>query len=136
MTLTHARLPLRLLARVQHVPPSNRSLLHLVVHTVQLAQADNLVRRLDQATSVKLNRLGRVLAVAHVAALDGHHLDDALEHGSLEIRAGRETDADDGTAGTNVLGGLLERLLADSDEEDGVRAQTIRGSGLHVLDDV
>lgn len=37
---------------------------------------------------------------------------------------------------TTYLGGLLEWLLVDSDEDDGMRSETVLSSSLHVLDDI
>jgi hypothetical protein len=125
-----------LLARVQDVSARDLARLHLVVDHLQLRQADDLERRLDEAAREKVNRLGAVLAVANIRALDADHLDDRLEDGRLEVRAGGQADADDGAARADVLCGLLERLLVDGDEDDGVRAEAVGRRGLHVCDDV
>jgi hypothetical protein len=109
---------------------------HLVVNHLQLRQPDDLVRRLDEAAREEFNRLGAVLAVADIRALDADHLDDRLEDGRLEVRARGQPNADDGAARAHVLGGLLERLLVDGDEDDGVRAQAVGRRRLHVCDEV
>ena len=76
-----------LLARVNNVTASDLVLMHQVVDTLQLGKTDDLVRRLDEATLVEVERLRSILTVADVAALDGHHLDDGLEDGRAEICA-------------------------------------------------
>ena len=50
--------------------------MHQIIHLLQLRQAHNLIRRLDEAPPVKVKRLARVLPIPDVAPLDGHHLDD------------------------------------------------------------
>lgn len=110
--------------------------MHLIIHARQLRQPDNLERRLNQAPREEIDRLSRVLAVTHIRSLNRNHLDDRLEHRRLQVRTSGETNAHDGATRPHVLGSLLERLLADRDEDDGVRAQTIWRSGLHVLDDI
>ena len=77
--------------------------MHQVVHLLELGETDDLVRALDQTAAVEVERFGRVLAVADVAALDGDHLDDRFEDGSLEVGAGRQTDAYDCAARADVL---------------------------------
>jgi hypothetical protein len=130
--IIHQRLP----AGVQDVSASDLTLDHLVVDHLQLRKPHNLERRLDEASGEELNRLGAVLAVTDVRALDPHHLDDRLEHRRLQVRAGRQTDADDGAARADVLGRLLEGLLVDGNEDDGVGAQAVGRRGLHVCNDV
>jgi hypothetical protein len=76
---------------------------HQVVHLLELGETDGLVRALDQAAAVEVERFGGVFAVADVAALDGDHLDDGFEDGGLEVGAGGQTDADDCAAGADVL---------------------------------
>jgi hypothetical protein len=125
-----------LLARVQDVSARDLARLHLVVDHLQLRQADDLEWGLDEAAREEVNRLCAVLAVTDVRALDADHLDDGLEDGRPEVRAGGQADADDGAARADVLCGLLERLLVDGDEDDGVRAEAVGGRGLHVCDDV
>jgi hypothetical protein len=92
-----------LLGGVDDVAASDLALVHQVVHLLELGETDNLVRRLDQAAAVELERLCGVPAVAHVRALDGDHLDDGLEYGCAEVGAGGETDAHDCTAWADVL---------------------------------
>ena len=93
----------RLLRSINDVAASDLALVHQVVHLLELGEADGLVRALDQAAAVEVERFGGVLAVADVAALDGDHLDDGLEDGGLEIGAGGETNAYDCAAGADVL---------------------------------
>lgn len=78
--------------------------MHEVVDHLELAEADGLDRGLDETAAEEVQGLGRVLAVADVGSLDGDHLDDRLEDGCAEVGTGGETNADDGTAGTDVLG--------------------------------
>lgn len=133
-----------LLTSINDVPPRNSPLVHEVIHHLQLAQPDRLEGRLDQAAAEEVERLGRVLAVAHVGTLDRDHLDDGLEDGGAQVGARGEADADYGAAGADVLCfflllvcawekegggddrtylcGLLEGFLVDGDEDDGVRA--------------
>jgi hypothetical protein len=68
--------------------------------------------------------------------LDSDHLDDRLENGSLEVSTGWETNADDGTAWSNVFGGLLEWLLVDGNEDDCMRTETIGCGLLYISDEV
>ena len=92
-----------LLGGIDDITAGNLAFVHQVVHLLQLREADNLVRRLDQTATVELKRLGGVLAVAHVRALDGDHLDDRLEHGCAEVGTGGKTDTHDCTAWADVL---------------------------------
>jgi len=69
----------------------------------ELRETDDLVRGLDQTAAVELECLCGVLAVTHVRALDGDHLDDGLEHGCAEVGAGGETDAHDCATWADVL---------------------------------
>ena len=93
----------RLLRSINDVAASDLALVHQVVHLLELGEADGLVRALDQAAAVEVERFSGVLAIAHVAALDSDHLDDGLEDWGLEVGAGGETDADDCAAGADVL---------------------------------
>lgn len=68
--------------------------------------------------------------------LDSDHLDDGLEDGGLQVGTGGETNADDGTAWADVLGSLLEGLLVDSDEDDGVGTKAVGGGCLYIGDEV
>lgn len=68
--------------------------MHQIIYALQLAQPDCFERRLDNTPAVELESFGRVLAVAHVAALDGHHFDDGLEYRGAQVGAGGEADAD------------------------------------------
>jgi hypothetical protein len=121
---------------VQDVSASDRALLHFVVNHLELRKSDDLEGCLDQTATVELDRLAAVLAVAYIRPLDCDHLDNRLKDWCLEVRACWETDTDDGTAGTDVLGGLLEWLLVDRDEDDGMRTKTIWSSLLHIGNDV
>jgi hypothetical protein len=96
--------PLPLLRSIYNILPRNRTRLHLIINHLQLRQADDLVRRLDEPAAEEVDRLGRVLAVADVAALDGDHLNDGLEDGRFQVRAGGHANADDGSARADVLG--------------------------------
>ena len=106
--------------------------MHELVHILQFAEADNLERSLDEALAEELDRLGGVLAVPDVRALDGDHADDRVKDGGLEVGVRGEADADDGSAAAHVLRRLLERLLGHGEADDGVGAQTIRCGGLDV----
>jgi hypothetical protein len=110
--------------------------LHEVVNALKLAETDGLEWSLDEAAAEEVERLAGILTVADIGTLDRNHLDDRLEDGRAEVSAGRETDADDCTARTDVLGGLLEGFLVDGNEDDGVRTETVLGAGLYILDDV
>ncbi|CRJ80561.1 hypothetical protein BN1708_000298 [Verticillium longisporum] len=59
-----------------------------------------------------------------------------VEDGRLEVGVGRQADADDGAAAADVLARLLEGLLGDGDEQDGVGAEAVRGRGLDLVDEV
>ena len=77
--------------------------MHQVVDLLELGEPDGLVRALDQAAAVEVERFGGVFAVADVAALDGDHLDDGLEDGGFEVGAGGQADADYCATGADVL---------------------------------
>lgn len=62
--------------------------MHQVINLLQLGQAHDLIRRLDKATPVEVERLGGVLTVADVAAFDSDHLDDGLEDRCTQVGAG------------------------------------------------
>lgn len=49
---------------------------------------------------------------------------------------GGQTDGDDGSARSNVAGGLLEGEFGDGDEDHGVRTESVAGGGLDVVDEV
>jgi hypothetical protein len=68
--------------------------------------------------------------------LDPDHPDNGLKDRSLQVGTSRKTNANDGTARSNVLSGLLEWLLVDGDEDDGVRTKTIRCSLLYIGDEI
>ena len=121
---------------LNHVPPRNLPLVHHLVDLGQILQRGGLERRLDEPAGEEVDRLGRVSPVPDVRALDGDHLDDGLEDGGFEEGAGGEADGDDGAAGPDVLGGLLEGFLVDGDEEDGVGAEVVGSGGLDVFDHV
>jgi hypothetical protein len=92
-----------LLRGVNDIAACNLAFVHEVVDLLELGKTDSLVRAVDETAAVEVERLGCVLAVAHVAALDGDHLDDRLEDGSLEVGACRQTDAHDCAAWANIL---------------------------------
>lgn len=81
-------------------------------------------------------RLGRVQPVPHITPLDRLHLYDRLQHRRSQVCVGGQADGDYASAGPHVFRGLLERLLGNDDEEDGMRACIIVGGGLDVLDEV
>lgn len=110
--------------------------MHLVVDHLELRESNDLEWRLDQATSVEVDGLGAVLAVADVGSLYPDHLDDRFKHGRLEVGTSWKTYADDGTARSNVLSRLLEWLLVHSHEDNSMRTKTIRCSLLHISNDV
>lgn len=68
--------------------------------------------------------------------LDPDHLDDRLEDGSLEIGTGGKTNADNGSARSDVLSSLLEGLLVDSDKDDSMGTKTIRCGLLYIGNNV
>lgn len=68
--------------------------------------------------------------------LDPDHLDDGLEDWSLEVGTSGETNADDGSARSDVLSSLLEGLLVNSDEDDSVGTKAIRRGLLYIGNDV
>lgn len=92
-----------LLRGVNDIAACNLAFVHQIVHLLELGQTDSLVRTVDETTAVEVERLGRVLAVTDVAALDGDHLDDRFENGCLEVGASGQTDAYDCAAWANVL---------------------------------
>jgi len=125
-----------LLRRIQDIPSSNLTLVHLIIHHLQLRKPDNLERRLNQSPREEVNRLRAVLAITNIRSLDADHLDDRLKHRRLEVRTGRQSDANNRSARPNVLRSLLERLLIDGDEDDSMGAQTIGRSLLHISDEI
>lgn len=126
----------RLFAGVDDVSANNLASLHEVKDLAELGQADGLEGDLDEAATEEVESLSRVGSVTDVAALDLDHAHNSVEDGSTEVGIGGETDADDDTLGADVLGGLLEGLLGDGDEEDGVGAAAVGGGGLDLLDEV
>lgn len=133
-----ARSRLRLLRvrHLEHVPADDLALVHHVVDLGQVLEIDGLEGGADEAAGEEVERLGRVLAVADVGALDAHHLDHRLEHGRADVGLGWQADDDDGAAGAHVLGRLLEGFLVDGDQEYGVWAEAVMGCGAHVFGDV
>lgn len=146
--------PLHLLGRVEYVAACDLACVHQIVNLLELGKSDRLEWGVYHAAAEELERLGCVLAVAHVRSLDGDHLDDGFEHGSAQVGSGGESDADDGAARADVLPfplamidevnrsvlsylcSLLERLLIHSDQDDRVRTLSVLSSLLHFLDDV
>lgn len=96
--------------------------MHQLVDLRQLLQVNNLEGCLDHTTSEEVNSLIAVLSVSDVRCLDADHLEDRLEHWCFDKGTCGQTDDDDGTAWSDVLGSLLEWLLVHSDEDDGVWA--------------
>lgn len=88
---------------------------------------------MDQTTCEEVKSLIRVLSVADVRGLDSDHLEHGLEDWCSDVGVGWETDDDDGTSWSDVFGSLLEWLLVDSDQDDGMWAKTISSSGSDVL---
>jgi hypothetical protein len=117
---------------VQDIASSNFSFVHLIVNHLKLRKTDNLEGSMDQATAVEFDGLGAVLAVTHVRTLYPDHLDDRLEDWCLKVSTGGETNADDCAARADVFSSLLEGLLVNSDEDDGMRTKTVWRSLLHV----
>ena len=87
----------RLLGCVQDVSSGNLEVVHEVVHLLELRQANNLERCLDNAAAEELDGFGAVLAVADVGCPDADHLDNGLEDWGDDLRAGWETDENNGT---------------------------------------
>lgn len=125
-----------LFAGVDNVAADDGALSHLVENALQLAEADGLEGGVDEAAGEEVERLLGVLPVADVAALDGDHADDALEDGGRDAGAGGQADADDDTAGADVVGGLLEGFLGYGEQDGGVGAQAVGCGGLDVCDEV
>lgn len=119
-------------ASVDDVAADNGAVGHLVEYALQLAEADRLEGGVDEAAGEEVERLLGVLPVADVAALDGDHADDALEDRGRDAGSRWQADADDGSAGPHVVGGLLEGLLGHGEQDGGVGAQAVRGGGLDV----
>lgn len=76
------------------------------------------------------------MSVADIRALDSDHLQDGFKDWGADVCLCGETDDDDGSAGSDVFGGLLEWLLVDRNEDDGVGAESVFGGGLDILDNV
>ena len=56
----------RLFRRIQNITSDNLTLVHLIVHHLELRETYNLEWSLDQATSEEFNGLGTVLSVSNV----------------------------------------------------------------------
>lgn len=111
-------------------------LTHQLINLRQIRQRHRLKRTLDQTTSEKVQRLDAILAITDVGTLDVDHAHDGAEDGGLQVRVGGQTDGDDGSARSNVAGGLLEGEFGDGDEDHGVRTEAVAGGGLDVVDEV
>lgn len=110
--------------------------MHKLVDLWQLLEIDRLEGCVDETACEEGESLLRVLSVADVRGLDANHLEHRLEDWCSDVCTGRQTNDDDGTSGSNVFCGLLEGLLVHSHEDDGMGAQTIRGSSADILGDV
>lgn len=64
---------IHLFRSINNVSSSDLALLHQVEYFLQLAQANDLVGGLDESSAEELDRLGCVLSVSDVAALDVDH---------------------------------------------------------------
>jgi hypothetical protein len=123
-------------AGVNNIATNDSAIGHHVEYFLQLRKTDSLEGGVDEAAGKEVEGLLGVLSVADVGALDGDHADDALKDGGRDAGAGGETDADDAAAGADVVGGLLEGLLGDCEQDGGVGAQAVRGGGLDIGDEV
>jgi hypothetical protein len=110
--------------------------LHELEDVVELRETNSLEGNLDETTAVEIDGLGGIGTVTDIRSLDLDHANDSVEDGSRELSTGGETDADNSTLGSDVLGSLLEGLLGGSDEESSMGAETIRGGGLDISDNV
>jgi hypothetical protein len=110
--------------------------LHELEDVVELRETNSLEGNLDETTTVEIDGLGGIGTVTDVRSLDLDHANDSVEDRSRELSTGGETDADNSTLGSDVLGSLLEGLLGGSDEESSMGAETIRGGGLDISDNV
>lgn len=110
--------------------------MHHLVDLWQVLEVDRLEGDLDEAAGVKVQGLLAVLPVADVGSLDPDHLQDRLEDRRPDVGLGGQTDDDDRAPWSDVLGGLLEGLLADGHQDDGVGSQAVLGGVLDVLDHV
>jgi len=126
----------RLSAGVNDIATGNLASLHELKDVVELRETDSLKGNLDEATAEKVDGLSSIGTVTDVRSLDLDHANDSVKYGSRELSTSRETNADDGTLGSDVLGSLLEGLLGSSDEKSSVRAETIRGSSLDIGNNV
>jgi len=126
----------RLSAGVDDVATGDLASDHEVVDRLELGETDSLDGDSDESLAEELNSLSRVGTVTDVRALDVDHADDGIEDRGDEVGVGGETNADDGTARADVLGSLLEGLLADSDEDDSGGTETIGGGSLDIGDKV
>lgn len=77
---------------------------------MQFRQSDSLVWCFDETASEEFDGLGGIFSVADVGTLDGNHLDDGLEDWCAEIGAGWKTNANNGTARTDVLPNTLTKF--------------------------
>jgi len=110
--------------------------LHELEDLVELRETNSLEGNLDETTAEEVDGLSSIGTVTDIRSLDLNHANDSVEDGGRELSTSGETDADDGTLGSDVLGSLLEGLLGSSDEESSVRAKAIVGSSLDISDDV
>lgn len=91
---------------------------------------------MDQPTSKEINRLLTILSIANIAAFDVDHPDCGVKNRRLEECTCRKPNDHDGAARTNILGGLLEGLLRDSEEEDCVGSKTSWCSSFYLGDEI
>lgn len=126
----------RLSAGVDDIATDNLASLHKLEDFVELRETDSLEGDLDESTAVEVDGLSGIGTVTDVRSLDLDHANDGIEHRSRELSTSGETNADNSTLRSDVLGSLLEGLLGGSDEESGVGAEAVRGRGLDVGNNV
>jgi hypothetical protein len=110
--------------------------LHELEDIVELRETDSLEGNLDEATAVEVDGLGSIGTVTDIGSLDLDHANNSVEDGSRELGTGGETNADNSTLRSDVLGSLLEGLLGGSDEKGSVRAKAIGSSSLDIGNNV
>ena len=98
----------------KYVPSSNFTLVHHLEDLWQLFQVHCLERSVDEAAFEEIKSFRTVLSVAHIRALNSHHLEHRLKHGCANRGTSRQTNHNDSASRPDIFGGLLEGLLGDS----------------------
>ena len=125
-----------LFAGINNNATRNLTRLHLLKDALKLRKTHNFEWSLNKTSRKEVNRLSGITSVTDVRTLDGDHLDNSIKDWSLQERTSWETNSNDRSAWTNILGGLLEWLLEWSEQQDSVWTESVLGIGLDLLHEV